>query len=53
MGVLKQVMLQAEKQRADEFERKYNYARASSEGRRKKLKETGIRVVELQASLNR
>ncbi|KAH7517346.1 hypothetical protein FEM48_Zijuj09G0053800 [Ziziphus jujuba var. spinosa] len=47
------VMLQAEKQRADEFERKYDDARASSEGRRKKLEETERRVDELQASLNR
>ncbi|KAF5738909.1 Myosin-J heavy chain [Tripterygium wilfordii] len=47
------VMLQAEKQRADDSERKYTEALESSERRRKKLEETERRVYHLQASLNR
>ncbi|XP_038717473.1 myosin-11 isoform X2 [Tripterygium wilfordii] len=46
------VMLQAEKQRADDSERKYTEALESSERRRKKLEETERRVYHLQASLN-
>ncbi|MED6220130.1 hypothetical protein PIB30_041902 [Stylosanthes scabra] len=45
-------MLQAEKVRADECERKYVEAQGSSEELRKKLEETEKRVVQLQESLN-
>ncbi|KAK7277524.1 hypothetical protein RJT34_22538 [Clitoria ternatea] len=48
-----QVVLQAEKQRADEYERKYVEAQESSEELRKKLSETEKRVLQLQDSLNR
>ncbi|XP_025632361.1 myosin-16 isoform X1 [Arachis hypogaea] len=47
------VMLQAEKVRADECERKYVEAQGSSEELRKKLAETEKRVYQLQESLNR
>ncbi|RDY10834.1 Myosin-11, partial [Mucuna pruriens] len=47
------VMLQAEKQRGDEYERKYVEAQGSSEELRKKLAETEKRVYQLQDSLNR
>ncbi|KAI4301137.1 hypothetical protein L6164_034448 [Bauhinia variegata] len=47
------VMYQAEKQRADECERKYTEAQESSEELRKKLAETEKRVYQLQESLNR
>ncbi|KAK7345799.1 hypothetical protein VNO77_16410 [Canavalia gladiata] len=47
------VMLQAEKQRADEYERKYVEAQGSCEELRKKLAETEKRVYQLQDSLNR
>ncbi|GLT72614.1 hypothetical protein SLA2020_445330 [Shorea laevis] len=46
-------LLLAEKQRADEFERKYAEAQESSEERRKKLEETDRVVHQLQDSLNR
>ncbi|XP_061366941.1 myosin-9 isoform X2 [Gastrolobium bilobum] len=46
------VMLQSEKQRADEFERKYVEAEGSSEELQKKLAETEKRVYQLQDSLN-
>lgn len=46
-------MLQAEKQRANECERRYVEARASSEEGRKKLEETERIVHQLQDSLNR
>lgn len=48
-----QALLQAEKQRADEYERKYVEAQESSEERRKKLEETDRIVHQLQDSLNR
>lgn len=48
-----QVMLQEEKQRGDEYERKYVEAQGSSEELRKKLAETEKRVHQLQDSLNR
>ncbi|XP_027368060.1 myosin-9 [Abrus precatorius] len=47
------VKLQAEKQRADEYERKYVEAQGSNEELRKKLEETEKRVYQLQDSLNR
>ncbi|XP_050366725.1 myosin-16 isoform X2 [Argentina anserina] len=47
------VMLQAEKKRANEFERKYLEARVSSEQGHKKLEETERIVHQLQDSLNR
>lgn len=46
-------MLQEEKQRGDEYERKYVEAQGSSEELRKKLAETEKRVHQLQDSLNR
>ncbi|KAL6271486.1 hypothetical protein ACE6H2_028397 [Prunus campanulata] len=46
-------MLQAEKQRANECERRYVEARVSSEEGRKKLEETERIVLQLQDSLNR
>ncbi|KAG4383594.1 hypothetical protein AAZX31_13G103500 [Glycine max] len=46
------VMLQEEKQRGDEYERKYVEAQGSSEELRKKLAETEKRVYQLQDSLN-
>ncbi|KAL2992131.1 hypothetical protein AAZX31_10G032700 [Glycine max] len=46
------VMLQEEKQRGDEYERKYVEAQGSSEELRKKLAETEKRVHQLQDSLN-
>ncbi|KAG4981947.1 hypothetical protein JHK87_026696 [Glycine soja] len=48
-----EVMLQEEKQRGDEYERKYVEAQGSSEELRKKLAETEKRVHQLQDSLNR
>lgn len=48
-----QVMLQEEKQRGDEYERKYVEAQGSSEELHKKLAETEKRVHQLQDSLNR
>ncbi|KAK2455375.1 Myosin family protein with Dil domain-containing protein [Trifolium repens] len=47
------VMLQEEKHKTDEYERKYVEAQASSEELRKKLAETEKRVYQLQDSLNR
>ncbi|TQE13750.1 hypothetical protein C1H46_000757 [Malus baccata] len=47
------VMLQAEKQRANECERRYVEARVSSEEGRRKLEETERIVLQLQESLNR
>ncbi|KHN44988.1 Myosin-J heavy chain [Glycine soja] len=47
------VMLQEEKQRGDEYERKYVEAQGSSEELRKKLAETEKRLYQLQDSLNR
>ncbi|RZB72124.1 Myosin-11 isoform A [Glycine soja] len=46
------VMLQEEKQRGDEYERKYVEAQGSSEELRKKLAETEKRLYQLQDSLN-
>lgn len=46
-------MLQAEKQRANEFERRYLEARVSSKEGHKKLEETERIVHQLQDSLNR
>lgn len=46
-------MLQEEKQRGDEYERKYVEAQGSSEELRKKLAETEKRLYQLQDSLNR
>uniref|UniRef100_F6HZH4 Myosin-11 n=1 Tax=Vitis vinifera TaxID=29760 RepID=F6HZH4_VITVI len=46
-------LLQSEKQRADDFERKLEEAEESSEARRKRLEETERRVQQLQESLNR
>lgn len=46
-------MLQAEKQRADDYERKYEEAQESREELRKKLAETEKRVYQLQDSWNR
>ncbi|KAK9684902.1 hypothetical protein RND81_10G241200 [Saponaria officinalis] len=48
-----QESLVSEKQRADEWERKYTEAHESSEENRKKLEETERRVHQLQDSLNR
>lgn len=48
-----QALLRTEKQRADEFERKYAEAQESSEERRKKLEETDRVVHQLQDSFNR
>lgn len=45
-------MLQEEKQKTDEYERKYVEAQGSSEELRKKLTETEKRVYQLQDSLN-
>ncbi|XP_058770978.1 myosin-9-like isoform X1 [Vicia villosa] len=47
------VMLKEEKQKSDEYERKYVEAQGSSEELRKKLAETEKRVYQLQDSLNR
>ncbi|CAJ1968964.1 unnamed protein product [Sphenostylis stenocarpa] len=47
------VMLHAEKQRGDEYERKYIEAQGSKEELSKKLAETEKRVYQLQDSLNR
>ncbi|XP_020231511.1 myosin-9 isoform X2 [Cajanus cajan] len=47
------VKLHTEKQRGDEYERKYVEAQGSSEELRKKLAETEKRVYQLQDSLNR
>ncbi|KAI5394968.1 hypothetical protein KIW84_061538 [Lathyrus oleraceus] len=47
------VMLKEEKQKTDEYERKYVEAQGSSEELRKKLSETEKRVYQLQDSLNR
>ncbi|XP_058008760.1 myosin-11 isoform X2 [Hevea brasiliensis] len=52
VGNLK-ALLRAEKQRAENSERKYAEAQGLSEKRRKKLKETERRVHRLQDSLNR
>lgn len=46
-------MLKEEKQKTDEYERKYVEAQGSSEELRKKLSETEKRVYQLQDSLNR
>ncbi|XP_059431718.1 myosin-16 [Corylus avellana] len=46
-------LLRAEKQRADQYERKYAEAQESNEERRKKLEETDGIVHQLQDSLNR
>lgn len=46
------VLMQSEKQRADDFERKYVDAQTLSEERRKRLEETERRVQQLQESLN-
>jgi myosin-5 len=48
-----QALLRAEKQRADQYERKYVEAQESNEDRRKKLEETDRIVHQLQDSLNR
>lgn len=48
-----QVMLQEEKQKADEYERKYVEAQGSNDELSKKLAETEKRVYQLQDSLNR
>lgn len=48
-----QALLWAEKQRADECERKYAEAQITNEERRKKLKETERLVHQLQDSFNR
>ncbi|XP_074268277.1 myosin-9-like isoform X2 [Silene latifolia] len=45
--------LETERQRADEWERKYTEAQESNEEKRKKLEETERRVHQLQDSLNR
>lgn len=50
---ISQALLQAEKQRADECERKYAEAQITSEERRKKLEETERLVHQLQDSFNR
>ncbi|RVX19333.1 Myosin-11 [Vitis vinifera] len=50
---ISQALLQSEKQRADDFERKLEEAEESSEARRKRLEETERRVQQLQESLNR
>ncbi|GAB2262831.1 hypothetical protein Droror1_Dr00003828 [Drosera rotundifolia] len=47
------VSLESERQRANEWERKYVEAQESSEEKRKKLEETEGRVHQLQDSLNR
>jgi len=48
-----QALLWAEKQRADECERKYAEAQITNEERRKKLEETERLVHQLQDSFNR
>ena len=48
-----QASLESERQRADEWERKYAEALESSEVKRRKLEETDRRVHQLQNSLNR
>lgn len=48
-----QASLHSERERADEFERKYAAAVDSSEEKRQKLEETEKRVHQLQESLNR
>lgn len=48
-----QASLEAEKQRADDNERKYNEAQTSGEERRKKLEETEKKVSQLQENLTR
>ncbi|KAK4273572.1 hypothetical protein QN277_021949 [Acacia crassicarpa] len=45
--------LQSEKERADDFERKYNEAQVSSEEKGKKLEDTEKKVHQLQESLTR
>ncbi|XP_071718117.1 myosin-9 [Rutidosis leptorrhynchoides] len=47
------VLLESEKQRADECQRKYTEALESSEIKQKKLEETEKRVLQLQDALNR
>ncbi|KAJ1413867.1 P-loop containing nucleoside triphosphate hydrolase [Sesbania bispinosa] len=48
-----QTSLESEKEKADDFERKYNEAQASSEERGKKLEDTEKKVRQLQESLTR
>lgn len=48
-----QDLLESERQRADECEKKYSEALESSEMKRIKLEETEKRVLQLQDALNR
>lgn len=48
-----QALLQSEKERADNSEKKYTEAQESSEERHKKLEETEKKVQQLQESLSR
>lgn len=51
--LVKQAMLHAERQRADDYEMKYAKAQESNEERLRKLEESERRVHKLQDSLNR
>ena len=51
--IFTQTSLESEKERADDLERKYNEAQASSEERGKKLEETEKKLRQLQESLTR
>lgn len=48
-----QTLVESERQRADECEKKYAEALESSEIKRQKLEETERRVLQLQDALNR
>lgn len=48
-----QTSLESEKQKAEDFERKYNESQALSEERGKKLEDTEKKVRQLQESLTR
>ena len=51
--IFAQTSLESEKQKADEFEKKYNEAQAASEERSQKLEDTEKKVRQLQESLHR
>lgn len=51
--VLLQASCQSDKNRADEYEKKYHEAIQSSEAKSQKLQETEVKIHQLQESLNR
>lgn len=53
LALSSQSSLESEKQKADDFERKYNEAQVCSEERGKKLEETEKKIRQLQESLAR